>query len=47
MYLAKDSRMSSTMFRRTYPRFSEWQSARQQLDPQGLFISDLSRRLEL
>ena len=47
LYLAKDSRMSTTMFRRTYPRFSEWQSARQQLDPQGVFISDLSRRLEL
>ena len=47
LYLAKDSRMSPTMFRRTYPRLAEWQLSRQRLDPQGVFISDLSRRLEL
>lgn len=47
LYLAKDSRMSPTMFQRTYPRLAEWRTARQQLDPQGVFVSDLSRRLEL
>lgn len=47
LYLAKDSRMSPAMLRRTYPRLPEWQAARAQLDPNGTFTSDLGRRLGL
>ncbi len=47
LYLAKDSRMSPHMFERTYPRLAEWRAQRARLDPQGVFTSDLSRRLEL
>ena len=47
LYLAKDSRMSPEMFRRTYPRLDEWQLARNELDPRGTFTSDLARRLNL
>lgn len=47
LYLAKDSRMSPAMFRRTYPRFPEWQGTRNDMDPNGTFTSDLARRLNL
>jgi decaprenylphospho-beta-D-ribofuranose 2-oxidase len=45
LYLAKDSRQSAAMFQRTYPRLQEWQQARRQLDPRGVFSSDLARRV--
>ncbi|MCF8526765.1 MAG: FAD-binding oxidoreductase [Candidatus Nanopelagicales bacterium] len=47
LYLAKDSRMSPAMMAATYPRLSEWQRHRDALDPQGVFTSDLARRLSL
>ena len=47
LYLAKDSRMSPAMLRRTYPRLDEWQQARATLDPDGTFTSDLARRLAI
>jgi len=47
LYLAKDSRQSPQMFARTYPRLSEWQQVRDGLDPRGVFISDLARRLSI
>lgn len=47
LYLAKDSRQSPQMFARTYPRLSEWQQVRDQLDPRGVFTSDLARRLSI
>jgi decaprenylphospho-beta-D-ribofuranose 2-oxidase len=47
LYLAKDSRMSPDMFRRTYPRLAEWQAVRDRVDPHGRFQSDLGRRLGL
>jgi decaprenylphospho-beta-D-ribofuranose 2-oxidase len=47
LYLAKDSRQSPQMFARTYPRLSEWQKVRDELDPQGVFTSDLARRLSI
>ncbi len=47
LYLAKDSRQSAQMMRRSYPRLGEWQSHRQQLDPRGVFSSDMARRLEI
>jgi decaprenylphospho-beta-D-ribofuranose 2-oxidase len=47
LYLAKDSRQSPQMFAQTYPRLSEWQKLRDELDPQGVFTSDLARRLSI
>ena len=47
LYLAKDSRQSPQIFARTYPRLGEWQSVRDALDPQGVFTSDLARRLSI
>jgi len=47
LYLAKDSRQSPEMMARTYPRLSEWQSIRDRMDPNGVFTSDLARRLSL
>ena len=47
LYLAKDSRMSPEMMAASYPRLSEWQRVRDEMDPDGVFASDLSRRLLL
>jgi decaprenylphospho-beta-D-ribofuranose 2-oxidase len=47
LYLAKDSRQSPEMFRRTYPRLAQWQEVRSSMDPHGVFTSDLARRLQL
>ncbi len=47
LYLAKDSRQSPSMFARTYPRLDEWREIRNRLDPNHVFVSDLSRRLAI
>ena len=47
LYLAKDSRQSPQMLARTYPRLGEWQETRDELDPRGVFTSDLARRLSI
>jgi len=47
LYLAKDSRMSPAMMAASYPRLSEWQHVRDAMDPNGVFTSDLARRLSL
>jgi decaprenylphospho-beta-D-ribofuranose 2-oxidase len=47
LYLAKDSRMSPAMMAASYPRLAEWQRTRDELDPRGIFTSDLARRLSL
>ncbi len=47
LYLAKDSRMSPGMMAASYPRLSEWQRVRDEMDPNGVFTSDQSRRLSL
>ncbi len=47
LYLAKDSRQSPQMFARTYPRLAQWQKIRDELDPRGVFTSDLARRLSI
>jgi decaprenylphospho-beta-D-ribofuranose 2-oxidase len=46
-YLAKDSRVSREAIVRGYPSLSRWRAARDQMDPDGVFASDLSRRLDL
>jgi len=47
LYLAKESRTSAETFRRGYPRFDEWRKVRDAVDPTGVFMSDMARRLEL
>jgi decaprenylphospho-beta-D-ribofuranose 2-oxidase len=47
VYLAKDSRLSAAAFRRMYPRLEEFLAVRGKVDPNGIFNSDLARRLEL
>ncbi len=47
VYLAKDSRVAPETLRAMYPRLDEWKRVRSELDPDGVFRSDLSRRLQL
>ncbi|MEU2774985.1 FAD-binding oxidoreductase [Streptomyces sp. NPDC007162] len=47
VYLAKDSRLRPELLAAMYPRLSEFRALRAELDPRGVFVSDLSRRLGL
>ncbi|AVH56939.1 MULTISPECIES: FAD-binding oxidoreductase [Streptomyces] len=47
VYLAKDSRLRPELLAGMYPRLGEFRSLREELDPRGVFTSDLSRRLGL
>lgn len=47
LYFAKDSRMKPHHVPTMYPRLSEWKAIRTRVDPDGVFSSDLARRLEL
>ena len=47
VYTAKDSRVSAETFHAMYPRIGEWIDLRRSVDPDGVFTSDLGRRLEL
>jgi decaprenylphospho-beta-D-ribofuranose 2-oxidase len=47
VYLAKDSRLASSAVAQMYPRLDEWRGLRDRLDPDHVFVSDLSRRLHL
>jgi decaprenylphospho-beta-D-ribofuranose 2-oxidase len=47
VYLAKDSRLSAETFRKMYPRLNDFLAVRREVDPEGIFNSDLARRLEL
>jgi decaprenylphospho-beta-D-ribofuranose 2-oxidase len=46
-YLAKDSRLPASAIPRMYPRLDEWREVRRAADPDGVFTSDLARRLGL
>jgi decaprenylphospho-beta-D-ribofuranose 2-oxidase len=47
VYLAKDARLSRAAFTVMYPGVPQWQTSRADLDPHGVFRSDLGRRLGL
>jgi decaprenylphospho-beta-D-ribofuranose 2-oxidase len=47
VYLAKDARVPPGVFTQMYPRLDEFRKLRAELDPGGIFASDLSRRLSL
>jgi decaprenylphospho-beta-D-ribofuranose 2-oxidase len=47
VYTAKDSRVSAESFHKMYPRVDEWIATRRKADPNGVFASDMARRLEL
>jgi decaprenylphospho-beta-D-ribofuranose 2-oxidase len=47
LYLAKDSRIPPGLMPRMYPRLEDFRRLRAEVDPSGVFSSDLSRRLEL
>jgi decaprenylphospho-beta-D-ribofuranose 2-oxidase len=47
VYTAKDSRVSAARFHKMYPRIDEWIAVRRKADPNGVFASDMARRLEL
>jgi decaprenylphospho-beta-D-ribofuranose 2-oxidase len=47
LYTAKDSRTTAETFHAMYPRIDEWIAVRRRVDPDGVFVSDMARRLEL
>jgi decaprenylphospho-beta-D-ribofuranose 2-oxidase len=47
VYLAKDARLAPDLLRTMYPRLDEFTSVRDQVDPNRILQSDLSRRLGL
>lgn len=47
LYTAKDARTTADMFHAMYPRIDEWIAVRRKVDPDGVFASDMARRLEL
>ena len=47
VYLAKDSRVAAPRLRQMYPRLDDFLAVRRRVDPDHVFQSDLSRRLEL
>ena len=47
VYLAKDARLPRAMLPVMYPRLAEWRKVRAEVDPAGMLVSDMSRRLGL
>ncbi|MBA2808490.1 FAD-binding protein [Streptomyces sp. KM273126] len=47
VYLAKDARLRPELLAAMYPRLAEFRELRRTLDPRGVFVSDLARRLDL
>jgi decaprenylphospho-beta-D-ribofuranose 2-oxidase len=47
VYLSKDARLAPDTVRAMYPRLDEWRAARERLDPERVWCSDLARRVGL
>ncbi|MFK0281433.1 FAD-binding protein [Streptomyces sp. NPDC090499] len=47
VYLAKDARLRPDLLAAMYPRLADFRALRAELDPRGVLVSDLSRRLGL
>ncbi|HET6876290.1 MAG TPA: FAD-binding oxidoreductase [Jatrophihabitans sp.] len=47
VYLAKDARIRPQLVPAMYPQFAKWQMVRAAADPNGVFCSDLARRVHL
>lgn len=47
LYLAKDSRAAADTVHAMYPDLRAWRRVRERVDPKGVLVSDLARRLEL
>ena len=47
LYLAKDSRQSAAMFKRSYPKLNQWQEQCALLDPHGVFCSARAQQIGL
>ena len=45
LYLAKDSRQSELIFKKTYPNYHKWKKIKSQMDPNFKFYSDLAERI--
>jgi decaprenylphospho-beta-D-ribofuranose 2-oxidase len=45
VHLAKDQVLKPEQFRRVYPRYKELLALKRELDPDGVFTSDLARRV--
>jgi decaprenylphospho-beta-D-ribofuranose 2-oxidase len=46
-YLAKDATATPDVIRQGYPRLEEWRAIRRRVDPDGVWVSDQARRLDL
>ncbi|MEU4468451.1 FAD-binding oxidoreductase [Streptomyces sp. NPDC024017] len=47
VYLAKDARLRPELLAAMYPRLDDFRELRGRMDPRGVFVSDLARRLSL
>ena len=47
LYTSKDSRTTAQTFHAMYPDIDAWIAKRREIDPTGVFASDMARRLEL
>jgi len=47
VYLAKDAHLDPAAFRAAYSDFREWQRVKREIDPDGVFTSEMARRLRL